>query len=228
MELFDSTKSIVENLYLLSGPLILISIIIGIYQIKISQNSLNQSKKDLFINSKRDSIKLALEQDKYILEKITPIEIELINYRKEKKYKMEFYKKPILFTKKELDNYGKDKLNNYIKVTDMGNTDMLTKMITIIHNLNCVAVHYNSKIADDETGFITSGQYFCNVVEAYYPIIAIRRQNNNDVRYKDIKELYSRWSKKLESNQISSEIEELTKIKSEIQTITLTPLGTTD
>lgn len=52
IEIFDSSKSILENLYYLSGILILLSLIVGLIQLAIA-------KKTLKINSKRDAATLA-------------------------------------------------------------------------------------------------------------------------------------------------------------------------
>ncbi|WP_047246179.1 hypothetical protein [Maribacter thermophilus] len=227
MELFDTTKSIIENLYFLSGPLLLITLIIGIYQIKISWINIKQTKQSLVINSQRDAIKLAIAQDKYIQENIQPIELELMKFREENKYKMEFYKENLKkFTYDELIGFGETKLKNYLKVSGINDSDKVDKMAILAHRMNTIAMAFNSKIADDETGFKTIGQYFCNVVHAYYPIMAITRKKESDINYFAIKELYLRWNKRLTDTKISSEIEELTKLKNKFQTENIKPLGT--
>ena len=52
MEFFDSSKSIVENLYLLSGPILALLATTGVIQLFIT-------KKTLIVNSKRDAANLA-------------------------------------------------------------------------------------------------------------------------------------------------------------------------
>ena len=227
MELFDTGKSIIENLYLLSGPLLLVTLIIGIYQLKLSRTNLKQTKQSLIINSQRDSIKLAIAQDLYIQEKILPIELEQIKFREDNNLKMEFYDKNLLkFTNDELQSFGKEKLKNYFKVCGMDDKERVGQLAILTHRMNTLAINFTSKIADDDTGFKTIGQYFCSVVHAYYPVMAMIRDKENDLRYSATKELYLRWNKRLNSSKITSELEELMKLKNEFQTVNIKPLGT--
>ena len=77
MQIIDFNKSILENIYFFSGPVLAI---LGFYimkQIKIAKDNLEISKqilietqKNLQITSIRDSIKLASEQIKFYIEEI--------------------------------------------------------------------------------------------------------------------------------------------------------------
>lgn len=65
MEFFDSTKSIVENLYLLSGPIIALLAIAGVIQLFIA-------RKTMIINSKREAANLAAQQIKDYCDRLIP------------------------------------------------------------------------------------------------------------------------------------------------------------
>jgi hypothetical protein len=66
MEFFDSSKSIIENLYLLSGPILALLAIAGVIQLFIA-------RKTLIVNSQRDAAKLAAQQIKDYCERLIPL-----------------------------------------------------------------------------------------------------------------------------------------------------------
>ncbi len=65
MEFFDSSKSIIENLYLLSGPILALLATAGVIQLFIA-------RKTLIVNSKRDAANLAAQQIKDYSERLFP------------------------------------------------------------------------------------------------------------------------------------------------------------
>ena len=77
MEYIDTTKSVLENLYYLSGILILISIAIGLFQLSIAKTTLN-------INSQREAAKLAVNQIDIYMTQIIPLQNKLYQTEKEK------------------------------------------------------------------------------------------------------------------------------------------------
>jgi hypothetical protein len=225
MEIIDTTKSLIENLYLISGPILLISIIIGIYQLNSSKKLFIQAENVLDINSKRDSIKFAIEQHKYIQDKLIPLELEIMEIKSKNKLKIYKYNEEFKhFTINELKSFGNDKMKKYL--SNSGDLEYTKKAIELVMKLNMISVPFNTLVADDEIGFKSFGIYYCKIIESYYPMIALLREQENDFRYNDIRELYNRWNKKLEETKIDEELNNLIKKKNEIKTEIKKPIGT--
>ncbi len=88
MELFDSTKSVIENLYLLSGPILAVFGFLIFYQIKlakksilISENQIIQAQEHIKTNSLRDAASIAAERVVFFVSTILPLGNNLCNQK---------------------------------------------------------------------------------------------------------------------------------------------------
>jgi hypothetical protein len=205
MEIIETTNSLVENLYLLSGPLLLISIVIGIFQLKASKQTILQAENTININSTRDSIKLAIEQYKYIQDTLIPLELNIMSIVEEKELKFIEYKDHFEhFTLTELESFGKEKLTKYLN-SGFKNREYRLKAVEFVDKMNMISVPFNALVADDKTGFQAFGKYYCGIIKQYYPLIAMLRKTDNDIRFNDIKTLYNRWNNMKKETAIENE-----------------------
>ena len=106
MEIFDSTKSLLENVYYLSGILILITIIIGLIQLSIA-------KKTLQINSKRDAAALAAKQVEIYMTRVIPLHNKMFHFELKEKIERPEISIGEFTTEALIKKIGKEKLGMY-------------------------------------------------------------------------------------------------------------------
>ena len=78
MDIIDTSKSLLENLYYLSGIFILISILVAVWQLILT-------KRTLRINSKRNAADLAAKQVELYFSIVMPLQNRVYDLEKEKK-----------------------------------------------------------------------------------------------------------------------------------------------
>lgn len=219
MTLFDETKSILENLYFLSGPLVLIVAIFGLKQIKIAKDSLR-------INSKRQSAILAFDlSQKYMetiqtdYENLTDQMSELgIDYTKLEELNLPNLK---LIDKKNKNYSEFEKAKKYCEDLEFAYSQILNK-------LEAYSVPFNNKIADEEIAYnLDVLQYIslCNLCAA--GIVSYREKDGEGTLiYKDIIELYDIWKNRNEEQIIESQVSSLIIKKNLLKIKKIKPLGT--
>lgn len=213
MEIFDNTKSLVENLYLLSGPIIAIIGSFVIYQlylakkaIKLSENQLTQAKNYLKTISKREAASIAAKRVEFFIAKIIPLGNK-IHEEKEKSDIVVFKGKVKDFNQSEFGDWTKEYQKFFFDLID---NNRILLGLDLINYLEGFAVYFTKGIGDEKIAFSSIGSQFCDYVETYYPSISfIRTDNNPNKSYDNLVELYEIWSKRLKK----FESEELIKMK---------------
>lgn len=238
MDFFDSTKSIVENLYLLSGPLL---VILGLFifrqiqiareHIIIAKKQLIESQEQLKINSQRLATSIAAEKVKEYLNEIIPLKNKLFDLSIKLNYPL-FENGIGDFTHKDIERWDKEFLKAYVDRPD----EISDLELEIINRLEALAIYFIKGIADESIAFTSIGASFCDIY-AIYPVLTVFRGNKNINKYYDnLITLYDCWSKRLESYKLEFEskeiskdlerkLENLKKKRSEITTPT-SPIGT--
>ena len=202
--------NILELIYFLSGPAILVVAIIGLKQITIS-------KENRQISSTREAYKLAADQCRIYVSEIIPLMNNL-----DKKIKAE-----------NIDYFEKSKViikNNRISVEPYIADGSLKKVDICLSELNDVWNHletfslfFASGIASEKVGFMSVGHTFVNNVKKILPFF-IRVSNEGE--YQPIYTLFGIWHSRIEKEKLirqKSEIEKKLKGNSEI---ILDPIGT--
>ena len=219
MTFFDETKTIVENLYLLSGPMIFLIALLGLRQLKIAKDSIK-------INSQRQSATMAFELcEKYFvaLSKIyNQIGSEMLSLKID-------FKKIEKLNLDKLDDINKENENysEYQKVLD--NYDKFRyKLGALSDMLETFSIPFIKKIADEELAynmhFLKFHQY-CNLCSVH--IIEIRMTHPDEkVIYENVIKLYSIWKNRYEKERIESQVISLLTKRNSIQTKKIKPIGT--
>lgn len=242
MEIIDHNKSLLENIYLISGPILAILGCLIFYQIKLAKKSIEladqqimEAKKYLRTISKREAAALAAKQVEIFMEKIIPMGNQIYN----KKEEIDFPK-----FNGEIKNFTNDELKEWDKDFTRSFSEKMLKLdlldIQLINFLEGFATYFTKGIADEEIAFSSVGRAYCNYVESYYPQISITRGSNNpNKHYNNLIELYKIWNSRLDKFKIEDELKKKQqKIKEELKDfenikqqaskkeITIKPLGT--
>jgi hypothetical protein len=184
MEYIDTTKSVLENLYYLSGILILISIAIGLFQLSIAKTTLN-------INSQREAAKLAVNQIDIYMTQIIPLQNKLYQTEKEKnisKIKLEIgdFNSEFLTSKMGKEEFIKS-FRKRIPIS--------SEVISVLNVMEAFSVYFVKGIADEEIGFSSIGTTFIHSVENLYFDIASYNYEKTE-SFQNLIKLYEIWSKK--------------------------------
>nr|WP_315154063.1 hypothetical protein [uncultured Flavobacterium sp.] len=241
MNLFDYSKSIIENIYFVSGPLLGIlgffifrQIKLAKNQLLISQKQLEESQNQIRINSLREAATLSADLTKEYIDNIIPMINQLNEVKKELKFIDLDY---------DIKNFTNDEFKDNCKNLNAAMKNRPDRMTTleldIINKLEWFSIYFTKGIADENIAFTSIGKEFCKTVELEYPIITILRGSKNPNKsYDNLVELYNCWNTRIktslmnfEKEEISKELQEkikkLEKLNSEEQNVnSFKPIGT--
>ena len=214
MEIFDSTKSLLENLYYLSGVLILISIIIGLIQLSFA-------KKTLKINSKRDAATLAAKQIEIYMTRVIPLHNKIFLTEIKEKIGRPEIKVGEFTTEALIEKMGKDE---YMKVVKE-RIKLLSISLATLNSMEAFSVYFIKEVADEEIAFSSVGRTFTKSVESLYFDIASCR-NKESKPFQNLIELYGIWKNKLSKEKLENDKIDLSKQLEAIESVSIKPLGT--
>lgn len=216
MEFFDSTKSIVENLYLLSGPLIFLIGIIGLVQLKLT-------KKAIIISSQRSSAQLAAEQVEMYNNNIIPMQDNLFIERSKEKVSKISYKQGEFNRKSIYALLGEDTAKKYS--FESGRLKTAIPFLRVINAMEAFSIYFIKGVADEEIAFSSVGQTFCDTIKSLHFDIAIVK-TDEDAAFQNTIELYKLWSSRIEKNNLFNKKEQLTNELNKIFDKKIPPIGT--
>jgi hypothetical protein len=178
-------RQVLELLYFLSGPMLAILAVLGLRQIQIARQTLQQSRDSSLMMAKRESFRIATEQCKYYYETLTP----MFNHIDEliDKNQLQFFKN----AKVIVDQGG-------IALYPSKDKDALSKLMPhvpyIVNTVNCLdsfALHFTSGVAAEEAVFSSLGDTYCNTVRKLIPFILAGNKNGKD--FQNILSLFHIW-----------------------------------
>lgn len=221
MTFFDETKSIIENLYLLSGPLLLFMSLIAVKQLKVAKDNIK-------INSQRQastmSFELCEKYEKPIKEKHT----QLSHKMKELGIDAE---KIFALNPSELRNLPKRITENIEFKKIMENRDELSSLtISLINELEGFSSPFIRKLADEELAYdLQIDQFYAwatlCIAELHY------FQNKEEGLIKmdfggNVCDLFQIWKSRNEKEDIERQVSQLNIRKNKIITKKIIPIGT--
>ncbi len=195
MTIFDAEKSLVENIYLISGPVIAILGFVAILQLKLT-------KKTLQITSKRQAAELATRQVDIYTNQIILQQNQIDEFKKTqgiKKLEIEckYFTQDELFTLMSNENISKRK-DDFLK-----NVNLMT---TMLNSMETFSLYFTKGVADEEIAYSAIGVTFCDSVKNYsFELSASRYEAEENVYYNIIK-LYDIWNSRLKSENLNKEI----------------------
>lgn len=214
----EKIRDILEIIYFLSGPALVVAAIYGLKQIKIATAQINETRESRIISSKREAFKIAAEQCKYYSETIIPLLNKLDKIIDEKQ--LEY------FEKSEISITG-DKIvvKPYMENDALGKVfnECLEELHTAINFIEGFSVYFITGVAAEIVGYKTLGRTYTNSVKKLLPIII---PFGKDGSYNNTKSLFVTWHTRFEKEKLlkeKAEVEE--KIKKQ-KTITIDAIGT--
>ncbi|EKT4548463.1 hypothetical protein SL053_001005 [Flavobacterium psychrophilum] len=196
MTIIDSTKSLVENLYLISGPILAVLGFVAILQLRLT-------KKAIIITSKRQAAELSSKQIDYYTNQIIPLQDELYLIEEEQKIERLIFKDLIQFTYEEIEK----KINNNLIKKKIKELDVnADKILRIVNAMESFSTYFIKGVADEEIAYSSIGRTFCHSVENYsFDISFMRREDDLQV-FNNLVALYHIWKSRLNSEKISKEL----------------------
>lgn len=190
MEFVTKYRDIAEFVYFLSGPFLLIGLIIGIYQIKYL-------KRDLSIRVSRESMLLSVSMMEDKFKDISRV----INNASSNHLILEFDGEVNGFDMSTIVDKGNWKDQYYSDKYYEFNSSIKS----CLSSLETLAQYIFSGICDEQLCYKLENTQFINYVEYFQQYIAIARKNEDDPIYEHIVKLYYLWHKRLEHDNLSNE-----------------------
>ena len=205
MIISQDVRGLLEILYFISGPLLVIVSGFGLYNLKIA-------KDDLMVRCKREAASLAAAQCLRFSNEIIP----LINaFDKELKNNVFLEYKGIVrkfhfdAVKSDLDSTTIAKAVDFIRTSE--------NLANTLNALESFAVYFTEGVADEAIAFSSVGSTFCFTVKRYYVILCFLRNKPGSNHYEDLVKLYEIWSSRMKRHDLENrakQIEvELTSLK---------------
>jgi len=184
MQLIDTSKSLLENLYYVSGILILITVVIGIIQISLT-------KKISQTNSRREAALLSLKQIELYTTQIMPL-ISKIDFDIPSTTDIRAYELKE-FCRNELQKkFTKDQFENRL----IKSLAQSAELVTAMNAIDTFAICFVNELADEKIAFSSIGLSFVLTVESLYFDLSISVHDNSNF-FENVLKLYDIWSKKL-------------------------------
>ncbi len=232
MEIFDQSKSLIENLSYLSSTIIGIlsliiiwQLIVAVKSLKTAKNTLEQAKKEFIISSKRFAIHEAVK----LCEKFTDQTFRKINEFERNNMELVKQYPKVLKPIESWDNSSKIIVANQQETIDSVDnifTPNSEFFLNIVNEFEVFAMHFTKQIADEDIAFQTVGKTFLDYVENYHPIILIMNLAQKGTAFRNIRELYAIWQNKTKRQTLTQLSE---KVKEELEKTVKTemkPFGT--
>jgi len=210
----DSSRSIIENLYYISGIVIAIAALIGLIQIILT-------KKEMQVRFRRESVAAGTQQSEVYSDNIMPLQDkltkELIPLKlPEKKFKVENFSLSSFKRQCSTDEY---KL--YLRAL-LKNIDLFT---AINNKMISFASYFVNGIADERAAYCSLSSAYCDYIAVYYPFFVLIEETSKSADEPELLVLYRIWKNRMDKTNVINNIKDLkdklNNIKdAEIKTIT--------
>jgi hypothetical protein len=221
MTFFDSTKSIIENLYLLSGPLLFLISLIAIKQLKVTKESIK-------INSQRQASTMSFEicekYEKSLEQKHSILNLKLkeLDIDSDKIFALNPSSLRNLPEKITTDNEFKKILEN--------RNVLSYYIIDLLNELEGYCIPFIRKLADEELAYdLQFHQFYCWTTLCMTEIHYIQNKKDNLIKidyYGNICDLYSIWKARNEKEDLDRQVANLNLQRNKINTQVIKPIGT--
>ncbi|EMY3479061.1 hypothetical protein AAIP31_002303 [Flavobacterium psychrophilum] len=207
MEIFDYKKSLVENIYLISGPILAILGFAAILQLRLT-------KKAMIMSSKRQAAELATKQINVYCKQIIPLQDKFTDKKREQNIERIVPENLKKFTIQELESNVNHEI---IKKKTKEFVDNIDDILAILNAFESFAIYFTKGVADEEIAFSSIGRTYCFSVETFSFDLSIIRKDDEICGFENVIKLYQMWNAKLKSDKISRELTkkqiELDKLK---------------
>jgi hypothetical protein len=203
-------RDCLEILYFLSGIVVAVAAIVGLYQLVLT-------KRASQMNAKRAAFALATEQCQIYLNQVIP----LINALNDKLDGMKIES----FGTSEI-HIEEDGVKFSVKIkqlTDKQNENLTEPTLAVYNALEAFSVNFTSRVAAESVAFATVGRTFCNSVELLLPELVPLSQSGY---FKNTVRLFALWYPRLKKNELEQKKLALQRQCDEIKDVRIKAMGT--
>lgn len=176
---------------LFTGTIALMSVFYWIFQMEVSQKTLDRIKKETIDKKKENTVEAS---DKFYIE-ITPALRKLYE-------KLNSANPGLLTSNWNLDEFTDESVDRQNRVWEVIFEEHRSKIQEDVINFNSMLEAFSARInygvCDDELAFELFGKAYCQIINWLYPFIAgYRGLTRRHDYYNNIVKLYKNWSAKL-------------------------------
>lgn len=215
MEFIDYSKSLIENLYFISGFILATMAIVGIYQLVLT-------KRAIKINSSREAASLAASQVELYCSKTIPLQDAYFNSIRANKIKGIEYEIGEFRLDYVYSTIGKEKVKRFLTERIQ---IMLDHFLSAINSMEAFALYFTKGVADEEIAYSSIGETFCSSVKGLYIEISFSRSNDGHA-FENTISLYKLWSERMKKENLTKSKHELEQELSQISDEKINPIGT--
>lgn len=203
--------TLLETIYYLSSPVLVVIAGIGLWQLKIAKDNART-------NAQRQAITLAAERCEHYLQRIIPltdiydeaIEKEGIKFFQNAKTEIDGKKVKIIAERTEIDD---EKLNG-----------LTNESLAVYNSLEAFATFFTSGAADEVFAFDSVGHSYVELVKDYLPDIILL--NDNGKYFNNMLELFFLWNGRAEAMELLRNKESIEAKLKRVNNKFISPLGT--
>ncbi len=214
---WQTLKNVIEILYYLSGPALVVIAAIGLYQLYLA-------KRDIQLRSQREAATLAAAEARHFNTRI----IELTTQARSATFaeKIELYEG-------EVGDFSPDSVKDAAlgRLWDDAHhqpkaAQALGVINSLLNELEAFALYFTKGVADEEIAFVAVGRYFCDLVRRYYPVIAKSRTEKQEDAFQPIVDLYHIWHARVAEPSLKKKAEAIKQELASLPKPRVKPIGT--
>lgn len=208
-------RAILELIYFISGPILVIIAGIGLRQLKIAKDASR-------LQATRESLSLSADRCSHYISNIIPLVNNLSKSIKENDIKY--------FSLFEVSVNG-----DSIRISPKGSKQDLNKehdklptiiseLLPVYNSLEAFSVFFTHRVADEEVAFSSVGHTFCYSVRNYLPDLFPYSRSTG--HYKNLIKLFLIWNTRIESEKLKLDRQRIENELSKIEDKFVRPIGT--
>ncbi|MEZ8827034.1 hypothetical protein AB6E04_22050 [Vibrio amylolyticus] len=213
----EQFTEILNIIYLLSGPTLVVIAYLALGQIKVAKLQLEEQKNIAQIQSKRDALKLMSEQVAAFNNVILQLENELDD--KIESESIEFFDKAEVSISEEGISINLEELGSLEELDPI-----IPELTKFANSLDSLSVNFLSGVADEEQAFRAIGLNYCDSVKDILPFL-VMANNYNEHSYANSLQLFMIWHNRLEVMSMLKKKKDLDSQLNSRSIVTVTPVG---
>lgn len=181
----ETAKNILEIVYLLSGPALVVIAYLALSQIRIAKEQLQAQREATNVSVKRDALKATSEQIARYSFELIPLQDAL--FKKIKDENIKFFKesKTVITGDKISVNPCSDKAEME-KLASIG-----MEFTRAMNSIEGFSVYFISGVADEEIAFRSIAETFCTTINDLLPLLVPLTKDGN--RFSSTMQLFMIW-----------------------------------
>lgn len=208
MEISGASMKIAEFFYYLSGPFIILLLLVAILQLRTGVNQLLLTRSEIAIRFKRESILLSLDLCEKGIKKIN---------LSHKKYHEIISKNKYNHYQRKLNTFDKSSFDKNCAWLDSffndDNVMIHDAAVDVLNELEVFAHYALSGVLDEPFAYNAEGDIYISIMKDMKPCIAAIRDSHDSSNLAKSIKLYGMWEKKKEKESLEDKLSTIGEIK---------------